>query len=160
VLRTVASDITEPGRTRKASVALVALALFIGLTACAGGPSAGDSADRLSAALMSAGAGIDRAEVVRTPSFAGGLTISVTVSSEGLDPIGAEVKTNTLTSILEVAADNSADMKVTSLYLYADDEAGADVSFRDAATELGLQNSLNEDSLTLVAEDLTSFLRK
>lgn len=140
-----------------AGASLVALALAIGLTSCSGGPSAGEAADRLSAALKSAGAGIDRAAVVRTPSSAGSLTISVTVSSVGLDPTGAEVKTDTLTSILKVTADNSADMKVTNLYLYADDDAGADVSFHDAATELGLENSLDGDSLTLVAEDWTSF---
>jgi hypothetical protein len=51
-------------------------------------------------------------------------------------------------------------MKVTSLYLYADDESGKDLSFRDAATELGLQKSLNGDSLTLVAEEWTSYAGK
>jgi len=98
--------------------------------------------------------------VVRTPSSAGGLTISVTVSSEGLDPTGDEVKTGTLKSILTVTADNSDDMKVTNLYVYADDESGSDVSFHDAATELGLENSLKGDSLTLVSDDWTSFARK
>jgi len=142
------------------SAGLVASALIIGLTACVDGPSAGESADRLSAALKSAGAGIERAEVVRTPSFAGGLTISLTVSSESLDPTGDQVKTGTLKSILTVTADNSDDMKVTNLYVYADDESGSDVSFHDAATELGLENSLKGDSLTLVAEDWTSFARK
>lgn len=157
---TVASDITEAGRTRTAGAVLVASALLIGLTACAGAPSAGEKASRLSAALQSAGAGIDSAEVVRTPSSAGGLTISVTVSPQGLDPTGAEVRTDTLTSILEVTADNSADMKVTNLHLYADNDAGSDVSFHDAAAELGLESSLNGDSLTLVAEDWTSFASK
>ena len=56
-----------------------------------------------------------------------------------------------------MTADNAADMKVASLYVYADDEAGGDLSLRDAATELGLQDSLNGDSLRLVAEEWTSY---
>jgi hypothetical protein len=88
------------------------------------------------------------------------LTVTVKLSSDGLEPGGREVAAATLTRILAVTADNAADMKVTSLYLYADDESGKDLSFRDAATELGLQKSLNGDSLTLVAEEWTSYAGK
>ncbi|MFJ4038926.1 hypothetical protein ACIPVB_12695 [Microbacterium sp. NPDC090007] len=113
--------------------------------------------DQLSAALPSAEGGIRSADVARTPSSAGSLTVTVTVTADGLDPAGREVRTDTLERILEVTADNAADMRVTTLHLYADDEEGSDVSFTDAAADLRLQKSLNGDSLTLVAEEWTSF---
>ena len=124
----------------RAGLTLLAVTLLFGLTACFGGPSAGDKEARLTAALEAAGSGVVGAKVVTTPSAAGGLSFTVTVNPP--------------------AADNAADMKVTSLYLYADDESGKDLSFRDAATELGLQKSLNGDSLTLVAEEWTSYAGK
>jgi len=144
----------------RAGLTLLAVTLLFGLTACFGGPSAGDKEARLTAALESAGSGVVGAKVVTTPSAAGGLTVTVKLSSDALEPGGREVAAATLTRILAVTADIAADMKVTSLYLYADDESGKDLSFRDAATELGLQKSLNGDSLTLVAEEWTSYAGK
>lgn len=147
-------------RPLRAGLSVLAVALLLGLTACLGGPSAGDKDARLTAALESAGSGVVGARVVTTPSAAGGLTVTVKLSSEGLEPGGREVAAATLTRLLALTADNAADMKVTSLYLYADDEFGKDLSFRDAATELGLEKSLNGDSLTLVAEQWTSYAGK
>lgn len=144
-------------RPLRTGLTILTVALLLGLTACFGGPSAGDREARLTAALESAGSGVVDAKVVTTPSAAGGLTVTVTLSADALESGGREVAAATLTRILTVTADNASDMKVTSLYLYADDESGKDLSFRDAATDLGLQKSLNGDSLTLVAEDWTSF---
>lgn len=56
-----------------------------------------------------------------------------------------------------VTTDNAADMKVASQYVYADDEDGGDLSLRDAATELGLEDALNGHSLTPVAEEWTPY---
>ncbi len=135
-------------------------ALVLGLTACVGGPSAAEREVRVTAALETAGHGIDGADAVVTPSAAGGLTVTVTLSPEGVEPGGREVAATTLSRVLEVTADNAADIRAASLYLYAEDQAGDDLSFRDAATDLGLQESLNGDSLTLVAEEWTSFAEK
>lgn len=143
-------------RPLRLGLTVLAAAMVFGLTACFGGPSAVDKEARLTAALQSAGSGVVGAKVVTTPSAAGGLTVTVLLSPDGLKPGGREVAAATLTRILTVPADNDADMKVTSPYLYADDESGKDLSLRDAATELGLQKSRNGDSLTLVAEEWTS----
>jgi len=147
-------------RAFRPGLTVLAVALLFGLTACVGGPSAGDKEARLTAALESAGSGVVGAKVVTTPSAAGGLTVTVKLSSDGQEPGGREVAAATLTRILAVTADNAADMKVASVYFYADDESGKDLSFRDAATELGLEKSLNGDSLTLVAEEWASYAGK
>ena len=147
-------------RAFRPGLTVLAVALLFGLTACVGGPSAGDKEARLTAALESAGSSVVGAKVVTTPSAAGGLTVTVKLSSDGQEPGGREVAAATLTRILAVTADNAADMKVTSVYFYADDESGKDLSFRDAATELGLEKSLNGDSQTLVAEEWASYAGK
>jgi len=139
--------------TIRTGMAVLAAALLFGLTACFGGPSASDKEARLASALESAGVGVVGAKVVTTPSSAGGLTVTVKLAPEALDTTGRDVTAETLTRILAVSAENASDMRVTSLYLYADDEAGRDVSLRDAATELGLEKSIEGDSLTLVAEE-------
>lgn len=146
--------------TVRSGLAVVAVALAFCLAGCFGGTTASDKEARLTAALKSAGGGVVGAKVVTTPSAAGGLTVTVKLSSDGVEPGGREVAAETLTRILTVTADNAADMRVTSLYLYADDEGGDDLSFHDAAAKLGLQDSVNGDSLTLIAEDWTSYAGK
>lgn len=129
------------------------------LTSCTGGLSAEEKANRPSAALESAGEGIEGVEVVSTPCSAGSLTVSVRVSPDGLDSAGAEVRIGPQTRVLEVTADNAGDMKITSLRLYADDQAGPGVSFDNEAADRGLHKSLDGDFLTLVAEGGTSYAR-
>lgn len=144
----------------RTGLTVLTVALVFGLTSCFGGPSAADREARLTAALESAGSGVVGAKAVITRSAAGGLTVTVRLSPEGVEPGGREVAATTLSRVLEVTADNAADIRATSLYLYAEDPAGDDLSFRDAATDLGLQESLNGDSLTLVAEEWTSFAER
>lgn len=143
---------------RRAALAVGAALLALSLAGCSAfGPPQSERADTLARALEAADIGVTTAEATYQSSFAGGLTVTVTLSPAALDAGVTRVSAKTLTRILHILATETAQMRVATTYLYTQDEQAHAVSLAAAAEENGLRAEAAGDSLALSRADLTAF---
>lgn len=136
------------------SVAALSALLVFSLAGCLGsGPSAEERAAQLTRALEGGGLGVSRAEVVPPASFSGSLIVTVTLDAESLAP-GQSVRADTLENILHVVGREATDMNVGYAIFYAKDEEGANVEMAEVADQLGMGETVSDESLRLSKADL------
>lgn len=143
---------------RRAALVLGAALVALSLSGCSVfGPPQSERADTLARTLEAADIGVTTAEATYQSSFAGGLTVTVTLSPAALDADVTRVSAKTLTQILHILATETAQMRVATTYLYTQDEQAQAVSLAAAAKENGLRAETAGDSLALSRGDLTAF---
>lgn len=97
--------------------------------------------------------GVSHAEVVPPASFSGSLIVTVTLEAESLAP-DQSLPADALKDLLHVVGRDATDMNVGYAIFYATDEEGANVEMAEAADQLGIGETVSDESLRLSKADL------
>lgn len=135
-------------------VAALSALLVFSLAGCLGsGPSSEERAAQLTKALEGGGLGVSHAEVVPPASFSGSLIVTVTLEAKSLAP-DQSLPADALKDLLHVVGRDATDMNVGYAIFYATDEEGANVEMAEAADQLGIGETVSDESLRLSKADL------
>jgi len=146
--------------TRGAGLAVAGFVLAAALGGCSiGGPTGQDRADELASQLKNSGLGVRSAKAIFQSSFSGGLSVTVVLSSDMVQP-AYTVTAETLGSVLGIVSRSAEEMNVGGVVSYAEDEEGTDVSMVRATEDLGIAEALDGSALLLTPERLEMLARQ